>query len=69
MRGPVWFLFLIGSFAGILGGIAMMATEGVDAGGIVVVAISIIYIAAYFVIPKRHKAPAKTEHLCLSQRH
>ena len=60
MRGPVWFLFLIGSFAGILGGIAMMATEGVDAGGIVVAAISIIYIAAYFVIPKRHKAPAKT---------
>ena len=54
MRGPVWFLFLIGSFAGLIGGVLMTVTEGVgDGGGIFAAALSALYIAAYFLLPKK----------------
>ena len=59
MRGPVWFLFLIGSFAGIIGGIGMLVTDGIgDGSGIFVAALSALYIAAYFILPRKIKAPA-----------
>ena len=58
MRGPFWFLLLLGSFAGIIGGVMMLITDGVgDGGGIVLTVLSALYIAAYFILPKKIKVP------------
>lgn len=58
MRGPFYYLLLFGSFAGICGGIGMMVTDGIgDGSGIFVTAISALYIAAYFILPKKIKVP------------
>lgn len=54
MRGPVWFLFLLGSFAGIIGGVILLVDEGIgDGGSIILAVLSVLYIAAYFILPKK----------------
>ena len=59
MRGPVWFLFLLGSFAGIIGGVMILVDEGIgDGGGIAVAVLSALYIAVYFILPRKIKPAA-----------
>ncbi len=59
MRGPIWFLLFCGSIAGVIGSLLKIRDTGnVDIGTIAMLVMSILYIAAYNILPKTVKLPA-----------
>ncbi|NLI52879.1 MAG: hypothetical protein GX417_00985 [Clostridiales bacterium] len=63
MRGPVWSMFLLFSIFGVIAAGLMLATDGEIAGNMIGgLLIFVLYIAAYFVLPKhiKPKAPLPT---------